>query len=292
MEKNPFSLYDFLGYVFPGAFAIMALYYFSIIGYLEFENPMTIDEVKNLVQRKLLGAETVMSYSVFLVAAYVVGHIVAYLSSITVERFLIWWYGYPSDFLLREQRMDFYFFKEAQKMYKEKDKCWKWTLLRTYFLRLIVLMFLFPITLSSLLVRIFGGDSFFVKKLDDFLINSIYQKRHLLLNGLKLPDVNKYGSVDFHRVIYHYEYEHCEAHRKKMDNYVALYGFLRAITMLLNVIFMYVFISPFIFHEVSFGMYYYISVISLLILTYLSFMSFFKFYRRFTLEAFMCLVIE
>ena len=134
---------------------------------------MTIDEVKNLVHRKLLGAETVMSYSVFLVAAYVVGHIVAYLSSITVERFLIWWYGYPSEFLLREQRMDFYFFKEAQKMYKEKDKCWKWTLFRTYFLRLIVLMFLFPITLSSLLVRIFGGDSFFVKKLDDFLMNDM-----------------------------------------------------------------------------------------------------------------------
>jgi hypothetical protein len=42
------------------------------------------------------------------IASYVVGHFVAYLSSITVEKLAIWSYGYPSYFLLYEDCPGFY----------------------------------------------------------------------------------------------------------------------------------------------------------------------------------------
>ena len=38
----------------------------------------------------------------------------------------------------------------------------------------------------------------------------------------------------------HYVYEHCQQHIAKYDNYVALYGFLRSITLIFNLSLLYV----------------------------------------------------
>ena len=94
--------------------------------------------------------------------------------------------------------------------------------------------------------------------------------------------------MDYHRVIYHYEYENSCNHRTKMDNYVALYDFLRAITLIFTGMFLFV-AGTGLFGSNEIGLYFWIDLLVLLALSYISFMSFFEFYRRFTLEAFMCL---
>jgi len=158
-------------------------------------------------------------------------------------------------------------------------------------LRIIVSLVLLPILIPTLLVKVLGGDDFFVKNLDPYLKDIILRKRNALSQKLNLPDSSHYDKVDYHRVIYHYEYEHSASHRTKMDNYVALYDFLRSITLIFTGIFMYV-LGVGIFGDSAIGKYFWIDLSALMVLSYLSFMSFFKFYRRFTLEAFMCLVSD
>lgn len=45
MIKNPFSVFDFFGYVFPGAFALMAVFYFVKMEPLNYTDPMSLGEV-------------------------------------------------------------------------------------------------------------------------------------------------------------------------------------------------------------------------------------------------------
>lgn len=287
--KNPFSIFDFLGYVFPGAFALMAIYYFVKMDPLNFINPMQLADVITEVKGWLNVSEPIVSCSVFLILSYVVGHLVAYVSSITVERFVIWWYGFPSEFLITDEGKYWHFLHDGIIMWKSKIHHYKKAIFRTYLLRLVVSLLLLPILVPTLFLKIFGGDVFLIKGLDAYLRDIILSKRKALFCTLSLPTPSHYERVDFHRVIYHYVYENSGNHRQKMDNYVALYDFLRSMTLIFVGIFMYV-LGYGVWGDSKLGMYYYLSLFGLLIVTFLFYMSFFKFYRRFTLEAFMCLV--
>ena len=47
------------------------------------------------------------------------------------------------------------------------------------------------------------------------------------------------STSDIHRLVMHYVYETCQQHIAKYDNYVALYGFLRSLTLIFNLAFLY-----------------------------------------------------
>lgn len=289
--KNPFSIYDFLGYVFPGAFALIIVYYFVIIDPIEFQNPMSVHEMLDLVRENFVGSESIVSCTIFLIISYVLGHIISYLSSITVERFVIWWYGYPSEFMLNHEDHHWHFFHDAIIMCHEKKYHYKRAIIRTYILRSLFSLLLLPILIPTVLFRIFGCNVFFVKKLDPYLNDIVLQKRNALAVKLNLPDASHYDKVDYYRVIYNYVYEHSSNHRQKMDNYVALYDFLRSLTLIFIGVFIYVLWSGIIV-STSIGYFYWLDLLIAMSLSCVSFMAFFKFYRKFTLEAFMCLVSD
>lgn len=114
-----------------------------------------------------------------------------------------------------------------------------------------------------------------------------------LQSYLNIQVVNN-SNMDFHRVVYHYEYEHQKNHAIKMDNYVALYGFLRAVTLIFNCLFIYLLFIAISTIDCDASIdWKVVRLLSfMLLLSYLFFMGFMKFYRRFTLESFMCLVID
>lgn len=289
MMKNPFSVFDFFGYVFPGAFALLAIFYFVKMSPLNFVDPMPLGDVVTTVKGWLQVSEPIVSCSVFLILSYIVGHLIAYISSITIERFVIWWYGFPSEFLMKDEGGVWHFFQDGEALWRNKNAHYKMEIFRTYTLRVIVSLLLLPIFVPTLLVKMFGCDSFLIKGLDVYLRDIILSKRKIMCERLQLPSPAHYDKVDYHRVIYHYVYENSDSHRQKMDNYVALYDFLRSMTLIFVCIFMFVCGNVF-FTDTKVGIYYGWSVIGLLMVTYLFYMSFFKFYRRFTLEALMCLV--
>ena len=222
MLKNPFSFYDFLGYLFPGLICVIFLkVIFAISG------PITIDSLIRQGWAISFSWKDTVQYTVL---AYVVGHLVSYFSSLTVEPYLIWSYGYPSVFLLKEN-YDKNFFEINIKVGKVGTYCWKG----------LVCILIFPICLASLFFgRLLHFRFYVLKPLDSYLQNNINKKIDSLLSTLKLT--NRENGADVHRIIMHYNYEHYTNHVKKYDNYVALYGFLRSLCLLCSSIFILLFI--------------------------------------------------
>lgn len=317
MKQNPFSLYDFLGYVFPGALALMLIVFFNYLS--SHLNPDTnpslysifTEAIKFLKSQNKVGNLGIIEETVILtIAAYIMGHIVAYMSSLTVEKFSILVYGYPSEFLML--KVDPYKFlkinpenREATNIGNDNqngvensantrpEKLNWWELTVEYAWRLIICLFLFPISLCTVLLGyVFRMNKFLIKPLDKILTSTISNNIEKLKESLGISPDDK---GDFHRIIYHYEYEHQSNHITKLDNYVALYGFLRALTFIANCSTLWItikYVIPTIKLEREPDCHLILLFIVCIGITYVFFMAFMKFYRRFTLEGLMCLVID
>ncbi len=293
MDKNPFSIHDFLGYVLPGGVALL-------LAYMVYKNPdnnyMTsqafIDAIKNTIKALSKGGISTIELSVaYIIASYIVGHIVAYLSSITIERMAIWHYNYPSVFLLADERKP-RFFSDIKEQRKDKKK---FEAMGNLILRVAVSFLFLPLTMCLLLIRGLHLDQYFIKSLDGYLKASIKEKFKVLAKNLGISEIETTKDSDTHRVIYHYMYENFPGHRAKMDNYVALYGVLRALTLIANFFILYIWKCQvcYICYHFTWDMicnYPYMMVSFMLLIQFLFFMAFMKFYRRFTLESFMCMV--
>jgi hypothetical protein len=276
LKQNPFSFYDFLGYFTPGAIAIyggMLIFTHAEPGVLT--RQAALDTV---------GIGSAQLYVPFVLAAYLLGHFLSYLSSITVERFAIWVHGYPSRFLLGLPVRAFWAIPRAEIP-----------------VRFVVGLLLFPIPLlDSTVGKYFFLRRLFAAPLDDHLRGVIQRKvEHLMLHRAQvaLSEYSLTDDHDFFRFVYHFTLENAPNHVAKMQNYVALYGFLRTIT--------------FVFALVAWSSlgHLVISLVALLAgespalgpfvtplilfsaATYVAYTAFMKFYRRFSLESLMALSV-
>lgn len=273
MKQNPFSLYDFLGYFVPGA---LVLYLYFIIEQFKKSNKFVLlDALENA------NNPNIESILPFIIISYIIGHFLSYISSITIEQYANWKYDYPSKYLLGLSEK--HFWKGLHSFH-------------CYFWRIVLIIFLAPmVILDFILGRKFGFKKFYHKKLDRKLIELIILKMNKLIRNLTTDDQNEFDmehekNQDFHRIIYHYVYENSKYHQSKLNNYVALYGFLRTLTLVMIILFWYI-----ILHTSFFSNFNWISVILITILAaviYVFFMGFMKFYRRFTLEGLMVLAIS
>lgn len=292
IKQNPFSVYDFLGYLVPGA---LLIYIFLLV--------VNVKEAINKAANKQLIINKASTFDegildavsnhfnnvnldnllIFIIIAYSIGHLLSFASSISIEKYSNWKYGYPTLYILGNQNVS-YFSCPAKKYWKAN--LWKF----------VMLIFILPIFLLDLILgSLFGLHVFYAKKLDPELINYILRKVKLLLSKLDLPyrfDSDKFPEFDFHRIVTHYVFENSKQHQARMSNYVALYGFLRNLALIFNILTWYLLYRLILWN----GLFYSESDIYLLIIfslvSYLSFMAFMKFYRRYTLEAFMLLVVD
>ena len=82
MNKNPFSLYDFLGYLFPGLLTILIIFYMkSIIDTTEVEDFISFSKFMNTFTNGT-NLQWWKSTMVLIVLSYVLGHIIAQIGII------------------------------------------------------------------------------------------------------------------------------------------------------------------------------------------------------------------
>jgi hypothetical protein len=261
LKQNPFTLYDFLGYFVPGALFIFSILIgLSIIG-------QSIDPIKTF------GFDTAEFYLLFILASYLFGHLLSFLSSITVERYSIWRVGYPSKYLLGAAYPKYFDVKDPKTA--------------RYIVRTITAIFLFPISIFDILFgQLLRLNELFAKPLDDMLMGVIISKATAFL--ISHAEINKQDinpkEVDYFRIIYHYCLEKAPAHNTKMQNYVALYGFSRTITFA-SIILFWISIIPIFTGIISI-----LIGVLLWVIAFISYLEFTKFYRRFSLEVLMSLV--
>lgn len=263
-KQGPFSLYDFLGYFFPGAIAIFAWSFCmaKLGNWTPALDPRAISKWSDLLP--------------FILAAYVCGHVVALISSLTVERYFIWSFSYPSKTLLRYKGWGYLSKLDGVSSVNIARIC-VWT-------------FLLPISVPvTILCALSSERAGFVAQLDPLLTRMIRRKiAGLIVEQGQIARPNDYIAPregDFFRLAYHYVLENAPAHLVKMQNYVALFGFNRALCLTFVVLFWISFFAWF------FGSLPQASAISFAagFLANVFFFGFAKFYRRFSLEVLMAL---
>ncbi|MFD2247113.1 hypothetical protein [Pontibacter ruber] len=271
MEKqNPFSVYDFLGYLIPGSVLIYSLH---IINQIENPDRLIFKELTTVVNDFQFE-----KFFVLIVFSYILGHFISFFSSITIERYANWKYSFPSKYLLGMSHKGYW--KTAR----------NWT---DYGWRVVLIIILAPcVILDYLLGSKLAFSRFYQQPMDPFLQDITKSKIRKLINHISPEhstnlDDEKLSQYDFHRIVTHYSYETSKNHQSRMSNYVALFGFLRNTCLIFNVLTIYS-----IAYMILNGTENFIFPVMFTLATYLSFMAFMKFYRRYTLEGFMVLLIS
>lgn len=285
INQNPFSLYDFLGYFIPGASFV---YLFILIqGILNQNDFSTLQFLDNFEKSKFHGILLII------IISYVIGHLLSYTSSITVEKYGNWKYGYPSKYLIGLPIQGYW-----KKGEETKDEPVRQIV--TNFWRLLIALLLLPLTLLDWLIGTLIGikksheNSLdpFLRKAIEFKVTSLYQ--HLKLNKTGLFEIFDPINQDFNRIVSHYAFENCKEHQFRMVNYVALYGFLRNLSLIFTLTFWYFFFEG--IKTINFNAdidWTFVKILLLLMTSsFVAFMGFMKFYRRYTLEGLMLIVID
>jgi hypothetical protein len=271
-QQNPFSFYDFLGYLIPGALFLYLIKWFSwLYGNGDLKN-------LDLTPEGLWEFENPQIYIPFVLMSYVVGHLIGYLSSITIEKFHIDLHGYPSSYLL-EENPDFCNYKK----YFSSKKFW--------FRGVFVFIFAAPVSFLEVLFGwVFGLKSFYARPTDKFIASLFKWKAEDLFSMYR----NKYGAYvsnwynrEFFRVIYHYTLEKSTSHAQKMQNYVAIYGFLRNMSFSSIILFWFSFFYLVFVNFEEGSNYIAVSLAGLSLVCFVFYVAFVKFFRRFSLEVIM-----
>lgn len=222
-NKNPFSTFDFLGYFFPGALFLFLAYILSN-GLLLLDTPQSVMRIKELiVNYPVIGGLALV------IISYIIGHLVSYMSSSTIELFYVWCHGYPSTYLLEQNPKPEPILKSSK---GRLGIVW----------HVAVCIVIFPIVVAHCLFeRLFGLHRFITKSLNEPLQDELKRAETEVLKELGLQDetIQDKKFDNEHLVVMHYVYEHSLQHQVKFDNYVALYGFLRSISLVFNLSLIY-----------------------------------------------------
>ncbi|OOF28942.1 hypothetical protein [Salinivibrio proteolyticus] len=271
MKQNPFSFYDFLGYMIPGAVLVyVAVFSFGFYGLVE---NLSLDSANNSAASQLL------SFIPAVIFSYLLGHVLAIFSSAFIEAFSTYSNGYPSQFL----------FNAKKKCYI----CGK-TFRRTIG-RAILWVIVLPISLSKLVITDILGIKVFkqAKPLPEPLRTAAFNGCKRVLSDCVNVDTSsmckeKGIEGDYLRLLYHFVFEQSDRHSGKLQNYVALYGLTRNVSFVFVLLFWGSVYAYFFDKSMGVGIYH---VCAFVVLAYIFYIGFVKFYRRYSLEAIMAATI-
>jgi hypothetical protein len=182
MRQNPFSLYDFLGYLIPGSTLIYL--------YLILNNWTDKDSARNI--ETVLSSVSKYNFQeifFFVIVSYALGHLISFISSISVEKYGNWKYGYPSKTVIGYEKNS-YLIKKEKPLNWEQDKFLydidskkgSRNLRNTG--RVFLLVLLFPlVSIEFLFGTLLNFKNFYSKGLDTYLMDTITTNTLLLLNS-------------------------------------------------------------------------------------------------------------
>lgn len=279
MEKGPFSLYDFMGYFFPGALTI----YLVVLGQHDMMSYFSKDFFQNTKKSFIDIPIYLMLF--YVIISYCLGHFLSFFSTLTIEKYTRLVYEDPSKILLSDK--DF-----QPKNYMQSLTLNKW--------RLVMFILIWPLIVYDwLLVRYLKYNHSYLKRIEAPYKDLVKTRINKVFRDIgHSSDVFKEEANNYHRLLIHYNYEFTKYHGHKLMNYVSLYGFLRVITLVSCLFFNYIFISYLCTHSLQMDwigfknlVYFLLCLFSVASMTFIFYLGYLKFYRRYTLENLMLVLI-
>lgn len=280
MNQNPFSFYDFLGYLIPGGFFILLMYFCG----LTFDLDIVIDLTELLRgQSQIFG---ILNYASIVIISYIAGHFISITSAFFIEKYMNKELGYPSKYLFKKLTDASESICSPSCDERSADK-------KTKIKNRIINCVLFPIILWDFATqKLCYSQSlpFHLANTTWLIIKEGYEK-NFITNRQLLQDKNGLDD-DLFRLAYHYVYEFSKQHQTKIQNYVALYGFCRNI-FLIFIISFWLSVPTFIYRLCTHSDYLYslLSIMLSFFFVYVFYVGFVKFYRRYTLEVLMAFAV-
>jgi hypothetical protein len=266
---SPFSFYDVIGYLLTG---FTAVFLYDLLG--NWSMYMAIKE---------LSLQSELNYAFVIVTSYLVGHIISFISSFTVERMGLIVYGNPSQYL-----RNFIPPKWYNHFMNTEDKHPFTVKLRRAFLLCILL----PLTAFDIIIGgLLGMRYYYTKPFDNTLRKLINIKIKKIYEHGLLEENDHRGTLyaftrneDWFNPLYHYLIDKSERHFQRTQNYIALYGFTRNLA-LIGVVFFWTYFCK------DFGPYLDLKKLCFLLLigfvTYVFYMAYLKFYKKFHEEVYL-----
>lgn len=267
MNQNPFSFYDFLGYLIPGAVLLYIVTF--VFGVDDIVTKLSLDDVSNSTASQLL------SFIPAVICSYLLGHALAIGSSALIEAFTNYSNGYPSEFL----------FGVKPKFYLSSDT------FGGQIGRIVLWFLILPISLFKLVLKDTLKIKMFnqAKSLPRPLREAVFNKCTSVLSENIKVDTSKIKlergiDGDYLRLLYHFVFENSERHSGKLQNYVALYGLTRNVSFVFILLFWGAVYSYFFESQLNIRL---VHIFSFAMLAYIFYIGFVKFYRRYSLETVM-----
>ncbi|HFR7050725.1 TPA: hypothetical protein ACHXOY_004400, partial [Shigella flexneri] len=280
MNQNPFSFYDFLGYLIPGGFFILLMYFCG----LTFDLDIVIDLTELLRgQSQIFG---ILNYGSIVIISYIAGHFISITSAFFIEKYMNEELQYPSEYLFNKLSDD-----KKNVLTPSSDKQNEDTKRKIKYCIIKVMLFpIIPWDYATQKLCYSQSLPFQLANTTWLMIKEGYEKKFRIDD--KLLNIRTGLHDDLFRLAYHYVYEFSNQHQTKIQNYVALYGFCRNICLVFVITFWISFLTL-IYRAIEGGAVSYISISTLLsfFFVYVFYVGFVKFYRRYTLEVLMAFAV-
>jgi hypothetical protein len=300
-KQNPFSLYDFLGYFIPGAVFVSSVFCWGLyeIHISASNDASTLATPSKELINFLKNSQWISSF-ILIIASYIFGFAMSLASGIIVEKYLLLRKGYPSRYRFKKcdgtkgpetpVQGGGKFLKIVDNI---KQKIAGFLVDKIQLLGLIYCAIAAPIAILDFIFgRLIGLENTYYKVFKDNERQTVENAIRNIFSKIGLNGPADLSETDYnwHKYIYHYIYENNTSHATKIQNYVALYGFARTVSMVFVFIF-WTSIFAFFTGYVSFSCTsFLVHLLLFSILSYIFFLGFTKFYRRYTDEILMAAV--
>lgn len=217
-SKAPqFSAYDILGYLVPGLF-LMLFIDISMVYHFQVDKFDYTSILKRYSQIPIGAAIPLLLIS------YFAGHIISFVSAMTIERHAKWLYGNPMKILLIKwawKRIGYLQTGGKNKIFSKM-------------LRIAVSIFLMPIFLYEYPLYKFDILKNYIKPMSNDLRRTALLAVFSLAKRYKVM-INKYTyfSSEFEQLSINFTSEKAPSHLFTLRNYIVLYGFMRSMTLVL-----------------------------------------------------------
>src|SRR5690606_21832034 len=221
MDKNPFSLFDFLGYFIPGALSLYLIILSPDFGkYFEKDFFTTSSSLVDMPIYMILF---------YIIIAYCLGHFLSFFSTLTIEKYTRIVYNDPSKLLLTDNKV-----APNNKISLYKINIW----------RAVLFILIWPLILyDKIMVSCLNYNHSYLKAIEDPYKSLIRKHISSVFKEIGYDGDVFHGDNNYHKFLIHYNYEFTKKHRRKLMNYVSLYDFLRVVTLISGFLFNYGFIS-------------------------------------------------
>lgn len=271
VERLPFTVYDIVGYLIPGAFFCLVL----VGAGFAHEVPGFLAALKENETRIFLISVGLFG---FLVAGYVIGHALALLAAELLERLLTGMIGYPSGFLVDASLRGADSYRQqmagALNRFARAEPRYSSILMLAFLPFTLVLSFADSFDLADKIIKPMGRRAI---ELFSTRFHAVFGKAHTELE-----------TADWFRLVDFYMASDAESYfLQRQYNYVTLYGFCRNMSFILYLTFIIMGYKSVVLEAGMVGINWppFWMALAALATSILLFLGFAKYFRRYSQEA-------